>query len=69
MLLTTCNKLNSIIRSVTSCSNKCDTVMIQQDVTRLTTQGCSNIVIIIVTALLEQPCNKSDNINKLATGC
>ena len=38
-------------------SNKSDIVMIQQDVTRLTTQGCSNIVIIIVTALLEQPWN------------
>ena len=44
-IFSTCNKLNGIIRPVTSCSNKSDTVMIQQDVTRLTTQGCSNIVI------------------------
>ena len=39
-----------------------------KNVTRLTTttQGFSNIVI---TALLEQPCNKSDNINKVVTTC
>ena len=52
------------------CSNKSDTVMIQQecykvDDTRLQ-QYC---YIMIVTALLEQPCNKSYNMNKLATGC
>ena len=58
------------------CSNKSDTVMIQQerykvDNTRL--QQCCCIM--IVTALLEQPCNKSDNINiqqgcyKLLTAC
>ena len=40
-LLTTCNKLDGIIRPVTSGSNKSDTVMIQQDVTKLTTLGCS----------------------------
>ena len=42
-LLTTCNKLmalSDLLQVV-----KSDTVMIQQDVTRLTRQSCSNIVI------------------------
>jgi hypothetical protein len=48
------------------CSNKSDTVMINKNVTRLMTQGCNNIVIIMtVSDLLEQPCNKSDSINKV----
>ena len=51
-------------------SNKSDTVIIRQDChkvdnTRL--QQCCYTM--IVTALLQQPCNKSDNINKLVTGC
>ena len=49
------------------CSNKSDTVMINKNVTRLTTQGCNNTAISIMTVsdLLEQPCNKPDNINKV----
>jgi hypothetical protein len=49
------------------CSNKSDTVVINKNVTRLTTQGCNNTAISIMTVsdLLEQPCNKPDNINKV----
>ena len=51
-------------------SNKSHTVMYNKNVTRLTTQGCSKYCyIMIVTALLEQPCNKSDNMNKVVTSC
>jgi hypothetical protein len=37
----------------------------------LTTQGCDSTVvrIMIVSDLLEEPCNKSDNINKVVTSC
>jgi hypothetical protein len=48
------------------CSNKSDTVMMNKNVTRLTTQGCNNTAIL---DLLEQPCNKPDNINKVVTNC
>jgi hypothetical protein len=55
------------------CSNKSDTVMINKNVTRLTTQGCKNtaicLYIMTVSDLLEQPCNKPDNINKVVTNC
>jgi hypothetical protein len=52
------------------CSNKYDTVMIKQecykdDDTRLS-QYC---YIMTVSDLLKQPCNKSDNINKVVTIC
>ena len=42
-LLTTCNKLMAVSDLLQVV--KSDTVMIQQDVTRLTRQSCSNIVI------------------------
>ena len=51
------------------CSNKSDTDMINKNVTRLTTQGCNNNYIMTVLDLLEQPCNKPDNINKVVTNC
>jgi hypothetical protein len=47
------------------CSNKSGTVMINKNVKRLTTQGCNNTV----SDLLEQPCHKPDNINKVVTNC
>jgi hypothetical protein len=52
------------------CSNKSDTVVINRNVTRLTTQGqgCNNTAM-TVSDLLEQPCNKPDNINKVVTNC
>jgi hypothetical protein len=50
------------------CSNKSDTVMINNNVTRLTTQGC-NCYIMTVSDLLEQPCNKPGNINKVVANC
>ena len=37
-----------------------------KNVTRLITQGC---YIMTVSNLLEQPCDKSDNINKVVTSC
>ena len=54
------------------CSNKSDTGMIKQDcheVDKTRLQRYSYIM--IVKALLEQPCNnyKSDSINKIATSC
>jgi hypothetical protein len=42
------------------------------DVTRLSTQGCNNLVIQSckhVTDLSEQPCNKSDDFDKVVTSC
>jgi hypothetical protein len=33
------------------------------------TQGCNNIVKHDYSDLLEQPCNKYDNINKVVTSC
>ena len=38
---------------------------------RLTTQDCNNIVILFMTVsdYLEQPCNKSDNVNKVEQPC
>jgi hypothetical protein len=36
---------HDITRMLQGCSNKSDTVMINKNVTRLTTQGCNNIVI------------------------
>ena len=38
------------------CSNKFDAVVINKNVTRLTTQGCNNTAIMNVLGLLEQPC-------------
>ena len=38
----TCNKLDGMSQG---CSNKSDTVMINKNVTRLTTQGCNNTAI------------------------
>jgi uncharacterized membrane protein YukC len=43
-----------------------------RNVTRLMTQGCNNVVISwlslrIMAEMLEQPCNKSDNTNKVVT--
>jgi hypothetical protein len=37
-------------------------------VTRLSTQGCNNLVISSMD-LSEQPCNKSDNFDKVVTSC
>ena len=39
-----------------------------KDVTRLSTQGCNNLVISSMD-LSEQPCNKSDNFDKVVTSC
>ena len=43
--------------------NKSDTVMINKNVTRWTTQGCNNTAIswvfMTVSDLLEQPCNQA----------
>jgi hypothetical protein len=50
------------------CSNKSDTVMINKNVTRLTTQVVTILLhIMTVSDLLEQPCNKSDDINEVVT--
>ena len=40
-----------------------------KNVTRQTKQVCNNIVMMTVSVLLKQPCNKSDNIKKLVTSC
>ena len=51
------------------CSNKSDTVMIQQECYKVdNTNLWQYCYVMIVTALLEQPCNKSGNINKVVTG-
>ena len=65
-LLTTCNKLDGIIRLVTS--------FYGHDITTSMLQGCQHKVVKIchikhVTDLSEQPCNKSDNFGKVVTSC
>jgi hypothetical protein len=54
-----------------SCSNKSDTVMINKNVTRLNGWWHKVVTILLyhdcIADLLEQPCNKSDNINKVVT--
>ena len=52
LVRTTCNKLYGIIRPVTSCSNKSDTVMIQQDVTRLTQHKAVAILLYYCNSLV-----------------
>ena len=52
------------------CYNKSDTVMIQLECYKVDNTSCNNICyIMIVTTLLEQPSDKSNNINKLVTSC
>ena len=52
------------------CSNKSDTVMKEQECYKVdNTRLWQYCYIIIVTALLEQPFNNSDNINKVVTSC
>ena len=52
------------------CSNKSDTVMVKQDCYKIEyTRLQQYCYIMIATALSEQPCNKSDYINKVVTGC
>jgi hypothetical protein len=52
------------------CSNKSDTVMINKNLQgwrhKVVTEYC---YIMTVSDLLEQPCNKPDNINKVVTNC
>ena len=65
-LLRTCNKLDGIIRLVTS--------FYSHDITTSMLQGCQHKVVTIchikhVTDLSEQPCNKSDNFGKVVTSC
>jgi hypothetical protein len=70
-LLTTCNKLDGIIRLVTRLFQQ---VWHSHDITRML-QGWRHKVETTllhhdcISDLLEQPCNKSDNINKVVTSC
>jgi hypothetical protein len=52
------------------CCNKSDTVMIQQEFYKVDdTRLLQYCYIMTVSYLLEQPCNKLDNINKVVTTC
>ena len=69
-LLTTCNNLVDIIRLVTrlfqqGCYNHDITILLQPCVVNLVTF----LLYQTVSDLLEQPCNKSDNVIKLVTSC